>query len=115
MILIFNSELLALKSNEPSVARSIAEQWLTGLSDQTFQAIARLNQWLDAHEEHGSVEAIPPEHRADFERAQVLNKGYERVVELYVLRVLPVLQEWELASEFLEYNDILRAAKRRVS
>ncbi|OCB84667.1 hypothetical protein A7U60_g8187 [Sanghuangporus baumii] len=34
-------------------------------------------------------------------------KGYERILELYCLHVLPRLHEWEYAQEFLEYESEL--------
>ncbi|TPX48623.1 hypothetical protein SeMB42_g02943 [Synchytrium endobioticum] len=40
--------------------------------------------------------------------------AYDRLVELYVLHVLPTLADWTCAHEFLADNDTVGAAKREV-
>lgn len=42
-------------------------------------------------------------------------EGYERILELYCLHVLPRLHEWEYAQEFLEYESELPDIVRQVS
>ena len=40
--------------------------------------------------------------------------GYEKIVELYCLHLLPRLEEWDLATEFLRYEGELDVVKRQV-
>lgn len=41
--------------------------------------------------------------------------GYEKVLEVYCLNVLPALEEWEYAVEFLEYERELASERKQVS
>lgn len=41
--------------------------------------------------------------------------GYEKVLEVYCLNVLPVLEEWDYAVEFLEYEGELVLERKQVS
>lgn len=40
--------------------------------------------------------------------------GYEKIIELYCLHLLPRLEEWGLAAEFLQYEGELDTAKKQV-
>lgn len=40
--------------------------------------------------------------------------GYEKIIELYCLHLLPRLEEWDLASEFLQYEGELHTANKQV-
>lgn len=40
-------------------------------------------------------------------------EGYDKVVELYCLHILPRLEEWEYATEFLQYEGQLESARRQ--
>ena len=40
--------------------------------------------------------------------------SYEKIIELYCLHLLPRLEEWDLAAEFLQYEGELDAAKKQV-
>lgn len=40
--------------------------------------------------------------------------GYEKVLELYCLQVLPKLEQWDYANEFLEYESELVHETREV-
>jgi len=40
--------------------------------------------------------------------------GYEKIIELYCLHLLPRLEEWDLAAEFLKYEGELDVAKKQV-
>lgn len=46
---------------------------------------------------------------------QVGEDGYAKVLEVYCLNVLPVLEEWEYAVEFLEYEGELTPERKQVS
>jgi hypothetical protein len=41
-------------------------------------------------------------------------EGYEKVLEMYSLHVLPRLRQWEYAEEFLEYESELQPERREV-
>jgi len=40
--------------------------------------------------------------------------GYEKIIELYCLHLLPRLEEWDLAVQFLQYEGELDAVKKQV-
>jgi len=40
--------------------------------------------------------------------------GYDKVLELYILHILPKIGQWDYAKEFLEYESELPAARRDV-
>lgn len=40
--------------------------------------------------------------------------GYEKIIELYCLHLLPRLDEWDLATEFLQYEGELDVVKKQV-
>ncbi|KAF9778914.1 hypothetical protein BJ322DRAFT_461511 [Thelephora terrestris] len=40
--------------------------------------------------------------------------SYEKIIELYCLHILPRLEEWNLSSEYLQYEGELDAAKKQV-
>ncbi|KAF7979151.1 hypothetical protein HWV62_43399 [Athelia sp. TMB] len=50
--------------------------------------------------------------RGQFEESQVDGEGYEKVLDMYCLHVLPRLEEWDYAKEFLQYEGELPADKR---
>lgn len=53
--------------------------------------------------------------RGDLEKASSEDEdGYEKIVELYCLELLPRLEEWDLAAEFLQYEGELNTAKKQV-
>ncbi|KZP05843.1 hypothetical protein FIBSPDRAFT_738388 [Athelia psychrophila] len=52
--------------------------------------------------------------RGQYEEAQVDTEGYEKVLDIYCLHVLPQLEEWDYANEFLQYEGELPADKRKV-
>jgi hypothetical protein len=41
-------------------------------------------------------------------------EGYENVLELFCCEVLPVLDQWDYAKEFLEYESQMSQEKREV-
>jgi hypothetical protein len=52
--------------------------------------------------------------RGDPEEVLEGGDGYEKIIELYCLHLLPRLEEWDLAAEFLQYEGELDAAKKQV-
>ena len=52
--------------------------------------------------------------RADGEGVIEGGEGYEKIIELYCLHVLPRLEEWDLAAEFLQYEGELNVVKKQV-
>ncbi|RKO92086.1 hypothetical protein BDK51DRAFT_31937 [Blyttiomyces helicus] len=81
---------LHIKKRRHALCKPLIEAWLASQTDAFFEAVA-LGRATDP-----------------------ARASYERVVELYVLHVLPGLGEWRSAGEFLEFNDVLDAEKRRV-
>lgn len=77
--------LSSLKHECPQVARALIEQWL-------------------GHRRPRDEEAIEP---GDAE-------GYEKVLDIYCIHVLPRLEEWDYAKEFLSYERELSTEKRQV-
>ena len=52
--------------------------------------------------------------RDDPEVAIERGDGYDKIIELYCLHLLPRLEEWDLAAEFLQYEGELDVAKKQV-
>lgn len=82
----------ALKVDCAGAGRNIIETWLAQRGDASAT--------IDA----------PPSHLIDLSL-----EGYEKVLEIYCLQVLPRLDEWEYAMEFLKYEPELSIDKRKVS
>ncbi|KAJ8072905.1 hypothetical protein PM082_016464 [Marasmius tenuissimus] len=74
----------SLKVDAPQVGRELIEEWL-----------ARRGNRLGYH---------PPSTPEE--------DGYEKVLELYCLQVLPKLEEWDYATEFLQYESELQPESR---
>ena len=64
-----------------------------------------IEDWLARREPHYSLEQ-PPE--------KVEGGGYEKALELYTLHILPKLEQWDYAKEFLEYESELTSQRREV-
>lgn len=79
--------LSALKLECPDLARGVIDDWLATRGQ------------AQAGEEVANPEAL---------------EGYEKVLEMYCLHVLPRLGEWEYANEFLSYERELPQARREV-
>lgn len=75
----------SLKINAPDVGRGIIEDWLSRR-----------------------------EPRYAFDGGQDDSDGYEKMLELYCLHILPKLDQWEYAKEFLEYESELSSQQRQV-
>ncbi|KAF8650080.1 hypothetical protein AX16_005423 [Volvariella volvacea WC 439] len=79
----------SLKTDCPDVGRTIIEEWLTRRSN------------LSSDVGLGGLESTS--HGDD---------GYEKILELYCLQVLPKLGQWEYAQEFLRYESELKSETR---
>jgi hypothetical protein len=62
-----------------------------------------IEDWLSRRGQH--------EEEGDKEREE----GYEKVLELFICDVLPRLEQWEYAEEFLKYETELSPKKREVN
>lgn len=78
--------LSSMKLDCPEVGRGMIEDWL-----------ARRGQ--------GHYDEPPPD---------IDEEGYEKVLGMYCLHVLPRLEEWDYAREFLQYERELPQEKRQV-
>lgn len=78
--------LASLKTDCAVVGRWMVEEWLA---------------------RRGSVHLVPT--------GPAEKDGYEKVLEVYCLNVLPVLEEWDYAVEFLEYEGELAPERKQVS
>ncbi|KAG1445150.1 hypothetical protein G6F46_012308 [Rhizopus delemar] len=85
------STLLTMTANleQFAVAKDITEEWFTCLSDAVLDNISQ---------------QIKQEHN-------YLVCAYIEIVELYVTRILPGLNEFETAEAFIDYNTILTESK----
>jgi hypothetical protein len=61
-----------------------------------------------------AIEEWLARRQARFPGSETVGEGYEKVVELYCLNILPALKQWDYASEFLEYEIELKADAREV-
>jgi len=39
---------------------------------------------------------------------------YNKLIEIYLLRILPKLKDWDSALEFLKYNDMISSRRKEV-
>lgn len=69
-----------------------------------------IETWLALRSEAASAPDLPTAHLVD-----VSSEGYEKILDVYCLQVLPRLGEWEYAMEFLKYEPELSLGKRKVS
>jgi hypothetical protein len=83
----------ALKLSLPQHARTMIEEWLTHRgSDPEFDSASAAREGKEKEE-----------------------LGYEKVMDCYLLHVLPRLGEWEYAREFLRFEGELSREKKQVS
>ena len=66
-----------------------------------------IEDWLARREPHYSLERPPERLEGD--------GGYEKTLELYTLLILPKLEQWDYAKEFLEYESELTSERREVN
>ncbi|RGB32427.1 hypothetical protein C1646_670109 [Rhizophagus diaphanus] len=86
--------LFCLNQQQAPNGRNIIEEWLNALSDE-----------LILHLERISSKGVTDDP---------ILKSYEKVVELYVLQVLPKLRDWDLASKFLADNEVINNERKKV-
>ena len=67
-----------------------------------------IEDWLARREPHYSLEQRSPE------KPESGVGGYEKTLELYTLHILPKLEQWDYAKEFLEYESELTSQQREV-
>ncbi|KAI8991690.1 hypothetical protein BDF20DRAFT_845850 [Mycotypha africana] len=77
---------MALNLQQPSLASNIAEEWFSALPDHVLQEIAEGN-----------------------DRA-----GYNDIVDQYIVNILPIMDDFDSALTFLEYNTIIPDARKKV-
>ncbi|CAG8527468.1 4908_t:CDS:2 [Funneliformis caledonium] len=73
--------------------RNIIEEWFNALPDEL---ILHLEQMSSKHVTNDTI-----------------LKSYEKIVELYLLQVLPKLKDWDLASKFLADNEIINMDRKK--
>jgi hypothetical protein len=63
-----------------------------------------------------ALQAIPSNPAVDGKKDQAMQEfdAYERIVELYLLHILPPLEEWETARAFLQFNTIVSERSKQV-
>lgn len=89
------SILFCLNQQQAQNGRNIIEEWFNALPDE-----------LILHLERISSKGVTDDP---------ILKSYEKVVELYVLQVLPKLRDWDLASKFLADNEVINNERKKVS
>ncbi|KAF5393127.1 hypothetical protein D9757_001225 [Collybiopsis confluens] len=104
----------SLKTDAPDVGRMMIEDWLAGRGDDSLasswmssssMSSAEYSS-LDGYDADDSVNGDSP--GASLESGD----GYSKILELYCLQVLPKLEQWEYATEFLEYESELDPESR---
>ncbi|GET04462.1 microbody (Peroxisome) proliferation protein peroxin 26 [Rhizophagus clarus] len=86
--------LFCLNQQQALNGRNIIEEWLNALPDELILHLERISS-------KGATE-------------DPILKSYEKVVELYVLQVLPKLRDWDLASKFLVDNEVINKERKKV-
>lgn len=95
MIHYNTSILFCLNQQQALNGRNIIEEWLNALPDELILHLERISS-------KGATD-------------DSILKSYEKVVELYVLQVLPKLRDWDLASKFLADNEVINKERKKVS
>lgn len=103
----------ALKLDYADSARSLIENWLALRNDAV--ASSSLNQEqiriTDHASTNGGIAFGGLGHSAFIDMSA---EGYEKVLDVYCLQVLPRLGDWDYAMEFLRYEPELSLEKRKV-
>jgi len=77
-----------MKRKKPKEAKLKFETWLANQSESFFTRVAHKRQ---------------PE-----------TDIYNKLIEIYLLRILPKLKDWDSALEFLNYNDLISSKRKEV-
>ncbi|KIK67685.1 hypothetical protein GYMLUDRAFT_36417 [Collybiopsis luxurians FD-317 M1] len=107
----------SLKLDAPDVGRRMIEDWLAGRGDAALSS-----SWMSssstssAEADYSSLDGYDADNsvNGDSPGASIIEggDGYSKILELYCLQVLPKLEQWEYATEFLEYESELDAQVR---
>ncbi|KAF9059377.1 hypothetical protein BDP27DRAFT_1341542 [Rhodocollybia butyracea] len=92
----------SLKTDAPDVGRRMIEDWLAGRADSENLS----SSWMS------SSSSSPTQDGYDADGSDGISlgdagDGYSKILELYCIQVLPKLEQWEYATEFLEYESEL--------
>lgn len=85
---IIYSTFNSMKRKKIKEAKLKFETWLTNQSENFFMRVAYKRQ---------------PE-----------TDIYNKLIEIYLLRILPKLKDWDSALEFLKYNDMISSRRKEV-
>ncbi|KAF9059382.1 hypothetical protein BDP27DRAFT_1394613 [Rhodocollybia butyracea] len=99
----------SLKTDAPDVGRRMIEDWLVGRADSenlssSWMSSSSSSPTQDGYDADGSVNGDSPKDGISLGDA---GDGYSKILELYCIQVLPKLEQWEYATEFLEYESEL--------
>ncbi|KAJ3824117.1 hypothetical protein F5878DRAFT_605906 [Lentinula raphanica] len=102
----------SLKADAADVGRWMIEDWLASrgsaaeLSSSWMSASSASTETplSDGYDADGSMNGDSPKDGLDIGDG---HDGYSKVLELYCLQVLPKLEQWDYATEFLEYESEL--------
>ncbi|KAJ4479176.1 hypothetical protein J3R30DRAFT_2728210 [Lentinula aciculospora] len=104
----------SLKADAPDVGRRIIEEWLASRGDavdlsSSWMSTSTESSTSDGYDADGSLNG---DSRKDGISLVEGGDGYSKILELYCLQVLPKLEQWEYATEFLEYENELDSKVR---
>nr|CAG8617368.1 3481_t:CDS:2 [Entrophospora candida] len=94
--IVISCVILCLNKQIPKIARMIIEQWLISIPDTLTQKPIQM-PINETTENHNAVEDL---------------KNYEQIIEIYILNVLPKLNDWDYAKSFLNDNDIINKDRK---
>ncbi|KAJ3785184.1 hypothetical protein GGU10DRAFT_8179 [Lentinula aff. detonsa] len=102
----------SLKADAPDVGRRMIEDWLAGRGDtaelssswMSTSTSSTESSMSDGYDADGSMNGDSPRDGINTVDG---GDGYSKILELYCLQVLPKLDQWEYATEFLEYESEL--------
>ncbi|RHZ79017.1 hypothetical protein Glove_152g36 [Diversispora epigaea] len=97
--------LLCLHQKSFKLARQIFEDWHDSLPEL-------INNQLNHAAESAAVSSSSNPSSNGIKNDPIL-KNYERIVQLYILHVLPNLKEWEKANSFLNKNTIIDKERKQ--
>ncbi|KAK9761451.1 hypothetical protein K7432_013639 [Basidiobolus ranarum] len=97
--------LLCLNKNMELQARDIIERWLSTLPDSLIDNLEALRMQVESNQDN---------HDSSNTEISRLWLNYEKIVELYVLHVLPKMSEWDTARDFLLYNTVVSTSRKEI-
>ncbi|RUS25370.1 hypothetical protein BC938DRAFT_472267 [Jimgerdemannia flammicorona] len=90
--------MMSLTRHAPKIGRQITESWLSSIPDSV---LAHLEQSATTTTTTTTTEDDEPQRRRGHDPVLA---AYDRIIELYLLHVLPALHDFESAKEFVNYN-----------